>query len=98
MQFWEDDGHMDGGWGVAMTLGMLGFWVLVTIAIVLAVVWMLRTPASASPSSSTRTSAAGQSVTGSAERILAERLARGVYLAAGYRARLEALKASDAYP
>lgn len=89
-----DDGHMDDGWGLAMMLSMLGIWVLLTAAIVFAVLWAVRstrTP-SAPPLGSTAAPAAGAgSVTASAERILAERLARGEIDAEEYRTRLDAL-------
>lgn len=89
-----DDGHMDDGWGLAMMLSMMGFWVLLTAAIVFAIVWTVRstrTPA-VPPPASTASAAAGQGrVTGSAEQILAERLARGEIDAEEYGARLGAL-------
>ncbi|WP_305706282.1 SHOCT domain-containing protein [Nocardioides sp.] len=83
---------MSDGWGIVMVLGMLGVWALVAVAIV----WVVR---------STRTptvSAGGTSLpspggsTGSAERILAERLARGDIDPEEYRSRLEALSTSGA--
>ena len=82
-----DDGHMDDGWGIAMMLGMVGFWVLLIAAIVLGTVWAIRTA---------RTPAAG-SVDGvamrSPEQILAERLARGDIDPEEYQTRLAALAA-----
>lgn len=96
MGYW-DDGHMDNGWGIAMMLGMLGFWLLLTAAIVVAIVWSVR---------STRTfqvaapvppaSAAGSGVTASAEQILAERLARGEIDPEEYQTRMDALRARSA--
>jgi len=91
MTYW-DNGHMDYGWGIVMMLGMLGIWVLVTVAIV----WIFRstsTPtatAATPPVTTTGLSAAG-SVTASAEQILAERLARGDIDPEEYKTRLEAL-------
>jgi len=91
MTYW-DNGRMDYGWGIVMMLGMLGIWVLVTVA----VVWIFRssttptaTPATP-PGSATGLSAADR-VTGGAEQILAERLARGEIDPEEYRTRLEAL-------
>lgn len=98
---WNDgynDGHMDDGWGVAMMLGMLGIWVVLIAVLVFAIVWSVRAsrtpreawtvpPAAPAPGSG---GATGR-VTGSAEQILAERLARGEIDAEEYRTRLEAL-------
>jgi putative membrane protein len=88
---WEN-GHMDNGLSIVMTLGMLGTWALVTVAIA----WIIRstrTPPATPPMppvSATGLAAAG-SVTASAEQILAERLARGDIDPEEYRTRLEAL-------
>jgi putative membrane protein len=83
MGYW-DDGHMDGGWGVFMVLGMVAVWVTLVAAIVLAVVWIARSTGTGSPRGST-------GAPGSAEQILAERLARGEIDVEDYRARLAAL-------
>lgn len=82
MRYW-DDGHMDAGWGLAMMLGVLGVWVLLSVAIGLAIVWAAR-------SARSRTAPDGQ-VTETAEHILAERLASGDIDPEEYRARLVAL-------
>lgn len=78
MSHW-DNGYMDSGWGVVMTLGMLGFWVLIALA----VVWLLRTTGSRP----------GGAPTG-AEQVLAERLARGEIDSEEYRDRMTALRSS----
>ena len=39
MGYW-DDGHMDDGWGLAMLFGMLGFGVVIAVALGFAVLWM----------------------------------------------------------
>ena len=81
----RDYGHMDAGWGVAMMLGTLAIWVLIAVAIIVV-------------AQSTRTTAGPPSgasgpanVTSTAERILAERLARGEIDSEEYRSRLDAL-------
>lgn len=88
MRDW-DDSHMDGGWEVAMMFGMLGIWLLVALVLV----WFVRStmphagtagPASAEP-------AAPAAVTANAERILADRLARGEIDPDEYAARMQAL-------
>jgi len=82
-----DDGHVDDGWGIAMMLGMLGFWVLLAAAVVLGIVWAIR---------STGTPAAGSAdglAMRSPEQILAERLARGDIDPEEYQTRLAALAA-----
>lgn len=95
MGYW-DDGHMDGGWGIAMMLGMIGFWVFVTVVVVLAIVWAVRSP---SASSGPPTSAGGTPPYGgqtrNAEQILAERLARGDIDPEDYQRRLDALTARN---
>lgn len=94
--YWDDGGHMNDGWGIAMTLVMLGIWALLTIALGLAIVWILRSTRStmASPAGPGPTTAAGRPATSSAEQILAERLARGEIDPEEYRARIEALNSS----
>jgi len=94
--YWDDGGHMDDGWGIAMMLVMLGFWALFTIALGFAIVWILRSTRSttASPAAPGPTAAAGRPATSSAEQILAERLARGEIDPEEYRARIEALNSS----
>lgn len=91
MRYW-DDGHMDNGWGIAMVLGMLAIWALVVVAIV----WIIRSTRAtvvppAVPSGSAARGASAGGATGSAEQILAERLARGEIEVEEYRTRLEAL-------
>ena len=90
MRYW-DDGHMDNGWGIAMVLGMLAIWALVVVAIV----WIVRSATAAAaptaPGDSADRGASAGSVTGTAEQILAERLARGDIEVEEYRTRLEAL-------
>ena len=80
-----DYGHMSTGWGVLMFLGMLTLWVLVGLA----AVWLLR-----STGRSTSTDERSGSATSGAERILAERLARGEIDPDDYRARLAAITRS----
>ena len=87
-----DDGHMDDGWGLVMLFGMLGFGVLIAVAVGFAVLWVARSSTSLSPSlpkhspgPTMRTASAG------AEQILAERMARGEIDTEEYQARLEAL-------
>lgn len=63
------NGHMDGGWGFAMILGMIGVWALVVVG----VIWLVRSNRLTNSSAQ----GAGGSTTSSAQRILAERLARG---------------------
>jgi putative membrane protein len=88
MGYWNN-GHIDAGWGIAMMLFMLGIWALIAVAIV----WFVR---------STRTltvppaASAGDSVTSSAEQILAERLARGDIDPEEYQARLNVLSSRRA--
>lgn len=85
MTYW-DNGHMDAGWGIAMMVGMLTFWVLVAVAIV----WLVRT----TTTQHAPTAPAPGSVTSAAEQILAERLARGEIDTEDYRVRLAAMKPS----
>jgi putative membrane protein len=99
MRDW-DDGHMDNGWGIAMMLGVLGFSLLLAVAIGLAIVWLVRSSETpTTPSAVTNSLAAGPTdgnATGSPEQILAERLARGDIDPEDYTARLRALKDSSA--
>lgn len=88
-----DDGHMGDGWGLAMLFGMLSIGVLIAIAVGLAVLWAARStkppvPAAPEPPAGSRM----RSVTGQAEQILAERMARGEIDTEEYQTRLEALK------
>lgn len=102
MRDWND-GHMDDGWGIAMVLGMLGIWVVLIAAVVFAIAWTVRTtrtsqagwrvpPAAAAPGTGSVTGGGTKGATGSAEQILAERLARGDIDPEDYRARLDALR------
>lgn len=79
-----DNGHMDSGWGAVIMISMLLFWVLAAFA----VVWFAR--AGAPHPSATPQPKIGP-VTGDAEQILAERLARGEIEPDDYQARLTAL-------
>lgn len=93
MQYW-DDRHMDNGWGIAMMLGMLGIWVVLMATIVLAMVWAVRatrTPQEAWNILRADAAPGTGGATGSAEQILAERLARGDIDTEEYRMRLDAL-------
>lgn len=87
MGYW-DDGHMDGGWGIVMVLGMVAIWLTLVAALVLAVLWVARGAGSGSS-----TAPRGTGPDGAAEQILAERLARGEIDVEDYRARLAALAA-----
>jgi putative membrane protein len=94
MQYYWEDGHMDDGWGIAMMLSMLGIWVVLTAAIGFAMVWTVRStraPQVASTVPPAAPAAGSGSVTGGAEKILAERLARGDIDTEEYRERLDAL-------
>ena len=96
MQYW-DDRHMDNGWEVAMMFGMLGIWLLVAIAIV----WIIRstmTPKAVPPSSAESAAPAAGADTMSAERILAERMARGEIDPDEYGIRMQALASSVRRP
>ena len=90
-----DDGHMDDGWGLAMLFGMLGFGVLIAVAVGFAVLWMARstTPPSQALPLEHPAGPTTRTVTAGAEQILAERMARGEIDTEEYQARLEALKA-----
>jgi putative membrane protein len=96
VMYWGDGGHMDDGWDLAMVLGTLGFWALVTAALGLGLVWFLRpSTSSTGPAAATNaTSAAGGRATSSAEQILAERLARGEIDPEEYRIRVDALSST----
>lgn len=86
MNYW-DNGHMNNGWGIAMVFVMLGVWALIAVGIV----WLVRsTQTTAVPPAAS----GGDSVTRSAEQILAERLAHGDIDTAEYKDRLRALAAS----
>ena len=94
MSNWEY-GHMDDGWGLAMLFGMLGFGVLIAVAVGFAVLWMAhssRTPAHSLPLEYSA-GATQQRGTAAAEQILAERMARGEIDTEEYQTRLEALRA-----
>ena len=89
-----DDGHMDEGWGAVMMLGMLGIWVTLIAAIVFAVIWAVRSTRTPWVGSSVQPGGAAPGagvVTGGAEQLLAERLARGEIDTEEYRTRLDAL-------
>lgn len=85
MMYWED-GHMHAGWGVAMMLGMLVFWVLIALVIG----WFVHSTRTARPPGATQ--AGKGAVTAAAEQILAERLARGEIEPEEYQTRLRALQ------
>jgi len=98
VQFW-DDRHMDNGWGVAMMFGILGIWLLVAIVLV----WVIRsamTPNAVSPGPPSAESAAltAGGATTSAERILAERMARGEIDPDEYQTRMQALASGSRRP
>ncbi len=89
-----DDGHMDDGWGLAMLFGMLGFGVVIAVALGFAVLWMAhssRAPAQSLPLEYSA-GATMPTVTAGAAQNLAERLARGEIDTEEYQARLEALR------
>lgn len=88
---WDWDGHLDSGWGLAMVLGMLGFWVLLTVAIGFAVVALVRATGTHQTAAEPAGSDARGGVTADPKHILAERLARGDIEPEEYRARLAAL-------
>jgi len=98
VQYW-DERHMDNGWGVAMMFGILGIWLLVAIALV----WVIRstmTPNAVPPGHPSAESAppTAGGVTTSAERILAERLARGEIDPDEYGTRMQALASGPRRP
>ena len=92
MGYW-DDGHVDGGWGIVMVLGMVAIWLTLVAALVLAVIWVARGAGSGSGGGASSTAPRGAGPDGAAEQILAERLARGEIDVEDYRARLAALAA-----
>jgi putative membrane protein len=88
-----NDGHMDDGWGLAMLFGMLGFGLLIALAVGLAVVWAARCTAARSQAPiEPQAGSTVRTVTAGAEQILAERMARGEIDTEEYQARLEALR------
>ena len=82
-----DQGHMDGGWGVAMVFVVLGLWVLIALA----VAWFIRSSRlqAMTPVAKTTVSAA---LPTDARHILDERLARGDIELDDYQARSDALR------
>ncbi len=80
--YW-DNGHMDSDWGIAMVLVMGGFWLLIALAIMWAVLASRGHTLGSAGATSTR-----------AEEILAERLAHGDIDPDEYTARLSALNTS----
>jgi putative membrane protein len=88
-----DDGHMDGGWGLAMVIGMLGLGLLIAVAVGLAVVWTARfANATSGPHVEPLAGSAVRGVNSEAEQILAARMARGEIDTREYQARLDALR------
>ena len=91
---------MDGGWGLAMVLGMLGLGLLIVVAVGLAVVWTARVAAPSGPRLEPlagqvgvpRDGSAVRGGTAEAEQVLAARMARGEIDTEEYRARLDALR------
>lgn len=86
---------MDDSWQVVMAIGMLGIWVVITVALV----WVIRSsrPADVPPSrqSVQPPPNATAGATSNAERILAERLARGEIDPDEFRTRLEVLGSNE---
>jgi putative membrane protein len=86
---------MDDGWQVMMAIAMFGLWAVIAVALV----WVIRSnrtayaPPSPPRAESPPTAAAG--VNSNAERILAERLARGEIDTDEFRARLEVLSSRE---
>jgi putative membrane protein len=86
---------MDDGWQVVMAIGMFGLWAVIAVALA----WVIRSTRTAyAPPSPPRaepppTVAAG--VNFNAERILAERLARGEIDTDEFRTRLEVLSSQE---
>jgi len=72
--------HTMDGWGWGPMFGMGALWLVVLIAVIVVVVWMLRSTGSATPGRSTP------------EEILRERFARGDIDAEEYRERLAELR------
>ena len=92
MGYW-DDGHMDDGWGLVMLFGMLGFGLLIALAVGLALVWAARfTGGPSRPPVEPLAGSMMRTVTAGAEQVLAERMARGEIDTEEYQARLEALR------
>lgn len=95
---WDgDDGHMDDGWSAAMVVGMAGLWILIAAVVVVALVWAVRSGATraggppAPPLAPSAPPPGPRGPTGSAQQILAERLARGEIDTREYRERFAAL-------
>ncbi|CAN5374421.1 hypothetical protein BH09ACT10_BH09ACT10_04000 [soil metagenome] len=81
---YSNNGHMDGGWGSVMILGMVGLWVLAAVGF-----WLvIRSTRVVESGSATL---AVVSPTESAQRILAERLAKGDIDESEYASRLHTL-------
>ncbi|MFC7495730.1 MULTISPECIES: SHOCT domain-containing protein [unclassified Nocardioides] len=93
MGYWSD-GHMDDGWGVAMMIGMMGFWIALIAGIVFLVVWTTQRTGGAAAAPPAPPAGGPQRPAEIAEQILAERLARGEIDAEEYRTRLDALTAA----
>lgn len=83
---------MDGGWGLAMVLGMLGLGLLIALAVGLAVLWTARFAAPSGPRVEPLAGSALPGITAEAEQILAARMARGEIDTEEYQARLDALR------
>jgi putative membrane protein len=94
MGYWGD-GHMDGGWGLAMVLGMLGLGLLIAVAVGFAVVWTARFAAPSGPHVAPLASSAVRGVTAEAEQILAARMARGEIDTEEFLTRLDALRTGN---
>ena len=92
MGYWGE-GHMDDGWGLAMMLGMLGFGLLIAVAVGLAVLGIARfASAPLRPPVEPPAGAAPRRDPADAEQILAARMARGEIDTEEYRTRLDALR------
>jgi len=77
--------HTMDGWGWGPMFGMGALWLVVLIAVIVVVVWMLRSTGSATPGRSTPERS-------TPEEILRERFARGDIDAEEYRERLAELR------
>lgn len=89
---WDgDDGHMDDGWSAAMVVGMAGLWILIAAVVVVALVWAVRSGGATRAGGPPAPPPGPRGPTGSAQQILAERLARGEIDTREYRERLAAL-------